>query len=485
MNRKRIGPSLLTCPPAVSVVAFAVASASLLPVRLAHAETSRTAASQASAEPAERGSAELDKLVVGLASDDVAARRSAAKTIGELGPDAVAAIGKALAELRKTPSAGVRVVVKTARDRAGKGDVDLCDALVDLPRGEDAQAEKTALTTAAFIRALAHAGTTPAVRQLVKIAGDHNGAFRSEVTRQIKALGDRAVPALLETKKSAPPDVRQWAYTQLEGMGKRIAGDAVQTKDNQVLADVLHAFGMIRDLDSVPVVLSFVNADREMIRRAARETIGMFGQDAIWKLREAYENVTGKPAPDGWTSVDVSRELFAAYDRLRLQEVYGLLDQGLADEKQGKLDEAVAAFDRVLARTPMLDRRSEMVSAYVAYAQAHEDADPAGAMSTLRKALRLAPEGPRAAQINADLAYLEGVQLLARGIKDPETFKRALALDPGHAKARVELDRLETVHAEREDRTRLFGMAGAFFLALILGLVLLTGRRAPRSARAR
>lgn len=479
MNRKRIAPFFLAC------LTVTVGSPSLVPVRVAHAETSKTSSPQAPAEPEGMSSTELDKLVGPLGSDDAAARRSAAKAVGDLGPEAVSAIGKALAELRKTPNAGVRVVVKAARDRAGKGEGDLCDALLDLPRGEDAQAEKTALTTAAFLRALGHVGTTPAVRQLVKIAGDHNGAFRPEVTRQIKALGDRAVPALLETKKGASPDVRQWAYTQLEGMGKRIAGDAVQTKDNQVLADVLHAFGLIRDLDSVPVVLSFVNADREKIRATARETIGMFGQDAIWKLREAYENVTGKPAPDGWTTADVSRELFAAYDRLRLQEVYGLLDQGLADEKQGKLDEAVAAFDRVLARTPMLDRRVEMISAYVAHAQAREDADPAGATSTLRKALRLAPEGPRASQINAELAYLEGMQLLGRGIKDPETFKRALALDPGHAKARVELDRLETVHAEREDRTRLFGMASAFFLALVLGLVLLTGRRAPRSARAR
>ena len=36
-----------------------------------------------------------------------------------------------------------------------------------------------------------------------------------------------------------------------EAMGKRIPGDAVQTHDNQVLADVLHAYGVIHDLDAV------------------------------------------------------------------------------------------------------------------------------------------------------------------------------------------------------------------------------------------
>ena len=337
--------------------------------------------------------------------------------------------------------------------KPGEQGSDLCDALLSCKRSGDAGA-KTALVTAALVRALAHAGTTPAVRQLVKVAGDHNGAFRPEITRQLRALGDKAVPALIETRKDSSSELRHWAYNQLEAMGKRIPGDAVQTKDNQVLADVLHAYGAIHDLDAVPVILSFVSSDRVQVRTAARESLTSFGQDAVWKLREAYANLTGKAAPEGWPAAEVAKELFAAYDRVRLQEVYGLLEDGLKKEKDGKIDEAVAAFDKVLARQPMLDRRAEMVPAYVAQAEKLEEGDPPAALAMLRKAARLAPEGPRIAQVKAEIAYLEGKDLVARGIPDTEPFKRALALDPTHAKARAELGRLEANVDERQSRTR-------------------------------
>jgi hypothetical protein len=421
-------------------------------------------------------SEELDRLLAPLASDDAEARRTAAKTIGELGGDALPAITKKLVELRKTPAASVMSAVKPLKVAEGS---DLCETLLKGPKPDGAGAN-AALTTAALIRALAHAGTTPAVRQLVKIAGDGNGAFRPEVTRQTRALADKAVPGLIEARKDASSDVRHWASNQLEAMGKRIPGDAVQTKDNQVLADVLHAYGAIHDLDSVPVVLSFVNSDRVQVRTAARDALTSFGQDAVWKLREAYANLTGKSAPEGWPASEVAKELFAAYDRFRLQEVYGLLEDGLKKEKEGKPDEAIAAFDKVLARQPMLDRRGEMVPAYLAQAQKVEESDAGAALAFLRKAARLAPEGPRITQINAEIAYLEGKDLLARGINDTEPFKRALGLDPTHAKARAELDRMESASVDRQSRTKQVGAAGGVLLLAVIGILLFGGARRGR-----
>ncbi len=438
---------------------------------------------------------ELERMLAPLTGDDAEARKAAAKTVGELGADAVPAIAKRLAELRKGPSASIAAALKPI----GKGSLaggegsDLCakllEAKVDGPGG------KSALVTAALLRALAHAGTTPAARQLVKVAGDHNGAFRAEIARQVKALGDKAVPALIETRKEGSNELRHWAYNQLESMGKRIPGDAVQTRDNQVLSDVLRAYAAIHDVDAVPVILSFVNSDRVQVRTAAREALTSYGQDAVWKLREAYANLTGKPAQEGWSAADVAKELFAAYDRFRLQEVYGLLDEGLAKEKDGKLDEAIAAFDKVLARQPMLDRRAEMVPAYFAHAQKLEDSDPQLALATLRKAQRLAPtepqdppeavrprgatrtESPRAPQIAAEIAYLEGKDLLARGITDVEPFKRALTIDPTHAKARAELERLDATSTERAPRTRTVLAGAGVLLAAVLGILLFGGRR--------
>ena len=416
---------------------------------------------------------ELERMLKPL--DDAGdARANAAKSVSELGQDAVPAIGAKLAELRKQSSSSIGASVKAARKDDKDGD--LAKSLLDQPKPD-----RTALVTAVLIRALAHAGTPAAMRQLVKIAGDANAAFRLEISRQVKALGDKAIPAVIEARKDANNDVRKWASGQLESMGKRLPGDAVQTKDNEVLADVLRAYGSIHDLDAVPVILSFVNSDRVQVRTAAREAIGQFGQDAVWKLRESYTNLTGKVPQEGWKADDVSRELFAAFDKVRLQEVYGLLDDGLAKQKDGKLDEAIAAFDKVLARQPMLDRRGEMVGAFVEKAQKLEPTDKVAASATFEKALRLAPDGPRAKTIQAELAYLEGESLLARGVPDAEPFKRALALDPTHIGARNELQKMEVTTQERKTKSTAFAAGLAILVAAIIGIVLFGGRGGRRA----
>jgi HEAT repeat protein len=299
----------------------------------------------------------------------------------------------------------------------------------------------------------------------------------------VKSLGEKAVPALLETKKDATAEVRQWAYSQLEGMGKRIPSDAVQSENPAVLVDVLQAFATVHDVDAVPVLLSFVNSERRETRTAARQAIQEIGQDAIWKLREAYANVVGQPAPEGWNATQVTKELFAAYDKLRLQEVLGLVDEGLAKVEAGALEEAVTKFDKVLARQPLIERRVEMVPGYVRYATSIEASDPARARAILEKALGLWPDGPRAPTIRAELAYLDGKSSLDRGLPDPEPFRRALALDPTHDRARTELSRLESESVDREGRLRLLAAAAAVVLVTVLGLVLFGGR-GRRVARA-
>lgn len=426
---------------------------------------------------------DLERMLAPIAGDDRQARLDAAKAIQALGHDSVPAIGRKLAELRKATSPGVAGALKLARDAAGKSpDVETADALVELGLGArgDAYDYRTAVSTAVLLKALAHIATTPAVSQLIKVSTDHGGAFRPEIARHVKLLGDKAVPALIETRKASSSELRHWAYSQLEGMGKRIPGDAVQTKDNQVLTDVLRAFAKIHDMDSLPVLLSFVNSDRIQVRNAARDALGQFGQDAVWKLREAYSNVSGKAAPEGWDAAHVAKELFSAYDRLRLQEVYGLLDEGLAREKEGKLEEAIAAFDKVLARQPLIDRRGEMVGAYAAYAKQIEDTDPARSLTLFRKAKRLWPESARAKQIEAEIAYLEGKELLARGVADLEPFQRALSLDPGHEQARAELTRLEASVEDRQARIRTFAAVGVAVVVALAGFLLFGGRRPPR-----
>jgi hypothetical protein len=441
----------------------------------ARAQASSAGAAGSAGTQAALSAAELDRLIAGLAQESVDERRTASNALASLGPDATAAIAQKLADLRRGGDGGMGGVVRAMRDRAGKdGSLDLLESLV--AQKPDAPTLR-ALTVTCLLRALAHAGTTPAARQLVLLASDAGGVLRPELTRQMKQLGDRAVAALVEARRDPSSETRTWASNVLETMGKRTPGEAVQVKDNQALADVLRAYAGVKDLDALPVVLSFVGSDRAQVRGAAREATLAYGQDALWKLREAYAALLGDPAPDGIGAADLAKKLFDAYDRFRLQDVYALLAKGLAEEKDGQLQAAIADFDEALARQPMLDRRTEMVGAYLTYGESLEASDRPAAQATLRKALRLDEAGPQSSHLRSEIAFLEGEDLLTHGIADTEPFEQSLALDPQNAHARAELDRL---HAETESSRargwRIMG-AGAVLLLALGGIALLGARR--------
>ncbi len=421
----------------------------------------------------------LELMVAPLSADGVDDRRAAAAALVSLGAGATPAIAKKLADLRKTGDGGTYSAVKAAKERAGGGGFDLLEALVT----QKPEASVTrALTTVCLVRALAHAGTTPAVRQLVLAASDAGGVLRPELGRQLKQLGDRAVAGLIEARRDPAAETRTWASNLLEGMAKRTPGDAVQTKDNQALSDILRAYANIKDLDALPVVLSFVNSDRVQVRSAAREATLSYGQDALWKLREAYAALSGEPAPEGITAADLAKKLFDAYDRFRLHDVYALIDKGLAAQKDGRLEDAVAAFDDALARQPMLDRRAEAAPAYVAYGESLQDSDRPAALAYLRKALRLDETSAPSSHVRSDIATLEGEDLVARGIADTEPFETALSLDPGNARARADLDRIHAqLQASRTQTWRLVAAAIVLVLALV-GIILVGGGRRRRAA---
>jgi tetratricopeptide (TPR) repeat protein len=442
-----------------------------------------SAASSSSSQPSASASAEqkpalapadLDRMLAPLAHDSVDDRRAAASALVTLGPDATDAIGQKLASIRRGGMNDVYNTMKSLRDRAKEGGFDLVEALVSAK--PDAATQRT-LTIACLVRGLAHAATTPAVRQLVALASDAGGTFRPELTRQMKTLGDHALAGLIEARHESSAETRTWASNLLEAMGKRTPGDAVQTKDNQVLADVLHAYADIKDLEALPVVLSFVNSDRAQVRVAAREATLAYGPDAVWKLRESYAALSGEQAPDGISAGELAKKLFDAYDRARLQEVYAMLDAGLAKQQAGSLSDAIHAFDQVLARQPMLDRRAEMSPAYASWGESLEDTDRPAALASLRKALRLDEAGPQSSHVRSEIRYLEGEDLLDHGIADTQPFEEAVALDPQNARARAALDRLRADTDAGRSRVHRYAAAAAALVLAVVGIVVLGGRR--------
>jgi hypothetical protein len=462
----------------VKTSAIAIGLVALLAVSAASAQTGAASGSPApdASAAAENvpADAELERLVTELGSDSVEERRAAAKALSVLGEDAVPSVLRKLSELRRGGDGGVVAAMKPVRERASKDPAfDLVEGLVEQRPDTGV---KRALTAACLLRTLAHVGTAEAVRGMIPLAGDLAGQLRPELSRQIKQLGEHAVAGLLEARHEPSAEVRGWASSQLEALGKRTPGDTVQTSDSQVISDVLRAYGGLKELDALPVVLSFVNSDRATVRAAAREATLAYGQDGLWKLREAYSVLTGDPAPEGSTAADLAKKLFEAYDRYRLEEVYTLLEDGLAKQRAHDLKSAIAAFDEVLARQPLLDRRAEMAPAYADYGESLQDSDRPAALTYLRKALRLDDTGDRAKHVQSELLRLQGEDLVARGIADTQPFEQALTLDPTNARARADLDRLRAQAQAGRSRAYRLAAAGGLLVLAFIGITVFGGR---------
>jgi tetratricopeptide (TPR) repeat protein len=414
-------------------------------------------------------------------------RRAAARSVDTLGAPATAAMAAELARLRPGHPAGeVTAVLVRARGTMDAADrTDHLDAVLDLQPDAGGPAYGQTVVTLSLVRALAHTATPDAVAAFAPVALDARGAFAADVTRQLADLGERATAGLVLMSRSHVPAAERWASSELETLGKRTPGDAVQTRDKEVLADVLHAYGRVRDADALPVVMSFINADHRVVREAAREALVRYAEDAVPKLREAYGLLTGEAPPPDWPPAWLRRQLFEALDRIRCEDVDARVAAGLALTRDGHFAEAVASFDDVLARQPELDRKRELVPSYVFLAQSLIDSDPRQARGLFEKAVRLDPAGPRANQAEAGLSLIEGRELVRRGILDEAPFRRALELDPANTAATAELLRLaDDAHArKRLWERRLVEAAGALLALTLLILFAGTGRRGPRKLK--
>jgi len=406
---------------------------------------------------------------------DAGARQSALAAIDTVEPRFLPAIAAKLAEVKhsadRAAAAGVMVAsrkVAAAAKTPGSGEgkpPDAFDRVLALARPADA--DWRSVVSAMFLgRLLAHIGTTPAARELVGIYEGFGEALRWDIEQQIKAIGERAVPALIELRRSPSRELRVFSVKLLELLNKAGPGETVQTADNALLAEILRAYGRTKDADAARVIVAFANSDRRPLREAARESALMLGETALPAMREAYEGLAGKKPPADWPWQKVADALFAAYDRARLAELYVILDQGLAAYQAGQLEAMAGAFDRVLARAPSFDRRADMVPGFLAYAKSLRTVDRPRAMSVLRKVQYIDPTGPNAAQAASELLYLETTDWAEHGVVDESGFRRALELDPNNTDARAALDALSAAHRART--TVAWRMSIVFLLAVAL-----------------
>jgi tetratricopeptide (TPR) repeat protein len=410
-------------------------------------------------DPQERE--QLNSVLSRIGSADPAERAAAVPEILEVLPSWLGAIHQRVHEIgdKCDRSAMKRVLLETrrkTRDRASQRETDE-EPKARAPKSEQStppdylamlleQARPSSapwqdLTAiVAMSRMLAQIGTVEAARELIEVYVRFGEFLRVNTQLQLQKLGNGAVAALIEARRHQSEKIARWADRQLDILGKGIPGEAVQTDDMQALADVLRAYGRTRDPDAARLVISFSNSERSQIREAARQSVSMMGEVALWQLRDAYENALGKRPPRDWSWQRTARELFLLYDRIRLAQVYSEFDQGLKAQSAGNYAAMRSAFDTVLAESPLFERRSEMASGYYAYARQLEDKDPEAALAALRRAERLSSDASERDRISSRRLTLEAERLAKAGTLDQFLLRRAMELDSGNARARRGLD---------------------------------------------
>ncbi|MBI4953557.1 MAG: hypothetical protein HY908_16150, partial [Myxococcales bacterium] len=430
--------------------------------------------------------ARLSQLVGTKASDPVEAKLDLGFLTADPDPALVSAIAARLEEmrerfdgkkavdvLREARELGKRALKKHKRKGSDDEEGDWLQFLLALGK-RDSEVWQGSVELYGMLRVLEAVGTTPAARLMIETFSYFGELVRIDLQRAFARLKDRAVPALIEAKQHDAKKVSRWARQELDALGRAIPGEAVQTTDPEVLADVLRAFGRVRDVEALGPILSFCNSERIALRQAAREAVSAVGKPAEWELESAYESLTGQKAPKDWTWDRTARELFRLYDKSRLDHVYKLMDEGVAAQGAERWADAVAAFDKVLAFLPLFERRAEMAPAYHGRAEQLLLEDKrAEALELYRKGLRLSPAGAQAPRTEARIAFLEAKALAEAGTPDVALLRRALELDPDYAPPRALLASLDEKTVAREERSLRTLYALGVGLTALVALVLL------------
>jgi len=444
---------------------------------------SPVAAAAAADESVGRSAAELDAMLGRLTDGSARERRAAAdEIIRTLEREDIPVIRQRLLAPWRVEIDPLRFkivrLIRAATDNRPNAEYDLLALMISAPRAADLDG---AIERVVLARALGGMASADAGRALVALSTSYGALFRQEVGRIVRGqLRDYVLPALIELRNPSEM-MRVFMRQTREALRKVTPGEAVQQHDNALLAEILRAYGSIRQPDAMQVVVSFVNSDRAQVREAARWAVTQYGRESINALRAAYEMYEGHDANPQWGWERTAQELYLANDRRRMAEVTQRLDAGLAAGRSGDGDAMLAHFRWVLARHPDMQRRAEMVEPLMRLARELESESASRAQAVWRLALWVEPEGAHAREIRAAVLFLDAEQSMARGVADPELYDAVLRVDPGHARARAQRSVVaqdEVLRARRHRRT--LGAVG--LLGVALGTLWLLVRRPPRRA---
>lgn len=420
-----------------------------------------------------------------LGSADADTRKQAIDALGTLSADSLPAIERRLEKRTKLrldadeAAAAMRAFRHAVGSRRADDEVDIAPGIIPVLATDRDEATVAMAEVLLLLRSLEGLQSREAGLLMALVVPLDGGLWRAEMRRVRARAGLWLLPAMIELRSHADPQVKAWAQYGVRALGMDTPKVALKQKDPHLQAEVVRAYAQPLDFSAMPALVRLVDADHAEVRQAARWVVARFGKNAIWQLREYYEEITGSRASHQWGHEHTARELYAALDRERIESADTALARGMQYLAAGELEAMRKELDHVLARAPKHPRRSELAAGYAALGEARLKADALqAAAAAYRRALRLAADGdPARAHYGAQLAFVQAEISLTRGVVDLDGYRRALALDPEHAAAGEALERL-TGEQDREALHRRRLAAGGAIVLLLLFVFMLWRRPA-------
>jgi hypothetical protein len=422
-----------------------------------------------------------------LLARDAQLRKSATQVLGHLGVDFLPALLIRLTAVlsARPPHDDVVKVLNAFRRAAGPP---RADDEADLARGIEPwlERERTRNVGAVaepllYLRSLEAMDDERAELALSHFVALDQGAWDNELRLLRKRLGVRLLPALVALRSHASPAVRRFAVNQIDALGMTDPQSALAVAEPRLLGQLIRAYVNPPDYAAMPLIVRLVNAPRIQVRDAARVAVARYGKNAIWQLRELYQEHSGQAANKGWDAEHTAHELYAVLDRAQLQDADALLARGMTQLLANDLTDMQRNYDLLLTKYPQLAERSKLAPGYAALgADRLARDDLAAALAAYRRALWLDPSAAQARRWQAQATYAAAELSLTLGVADLAGYDRALELDPNLLAARHARDLLSGEQGRRARESKRMAAGGSLLLFALLSVVLLRSGRRPK-----
>jgi hypothetical protein len=307
------------------------------------------------------------------------------------------------------------------------------------------------------------------------------GAWDNELRLLRKRRGVRLLPALVALRSHESPAVRRFAVNQIEALGMADPHSALALADPHLLGQLIRAYVNPPDYAAMPLIVRLVDAPRIQVRDAARFAVARYGKNAIWQVRELYEEHSGQAANKAWDAERTARELYAVLDRAQREDADTLLARGMAQLLANDLAAMQRNYDLLLTKYPQFAERAKLAPGYAALgADRLAGDDLAAALAAYRRALWLDPSSAQARRWQAQATYAGAELSLTLGVAELAEYDRALDLDPNLRAAKDARDVLSGEHGRRTREWKRAAAAGSLLLFALLSVVLLRSARRPK-----